>query len=104
MSREQLVELDSLLVEVSSDTIKPAVRIRTHHKQLPNGKRLLLVDVPEGDSQHDSSPGGSYVRVGGSKRKMTSGRAAAFGATAGTGAFPVVRRANRFGYRIQNSG
>ena len=72
MSREQLVELDSLLVEVSSDTIKPAVRIRTHHKQLPNGKRLLLVDVPEGDSQHDSSPGGSYVRVGGSKRKMTS--------------------------------
>ena len=47
MSREQLVELDSLLVEVSSDTIKPAVRIRTHHKQLPNGKRLLLVDVPE---------------------------------------------------------
>ncbi len=71
MSREQLVELDSLLVEVSSDTIKPAVRLRTHHKQLPDGKRLLLVDVPEGDSQHDS-PGGSYVRVGGSKRKMTS--------------------------------
>ena len=71
MSREQIVELDSFLVEVSSDTIKPAVRIRTHHKQLPDGKRLLLVDVPEGDSQHDS-PGGSYVRVGGSKRKMTS--------------------------------
>ena len=71
MSREQLVELDSFLVEVSSDTIKPAVRIRTHHRQLPDGKRLLLVDVPESDAQHDS-PGGSYVRVGGSKRKMTS--------------------------------
>ena len=71
MSREQIVELDSVLVEVSSDAIKPAVRIRTHHKQLPDGKLVLLVDVPEGDSQHDS-PGGSYVRVGGSKRRMTS--------------------------------
>ncbi len=71
MSREQIVELDSLLVEISSDSIRPAVRIRTHHMQLPDGKRLMLVDVPEGDSQHDS-PGGSYVRVGGSKRRMTS--------------------------------
>ena len=71
MSREQIVALDSFLVEVSSDSIKPAVRIRTYHKQLSDDKRLLLVDVLEGDSQHDS-PGGSYIRVGGSKRKMTS--------------------------------
>ncbi len=71
MSRDQIVELDSLLVEVSSDSIRPSVRIRTYHKRLPDGRRLLLVDVPEGDSQHDS-PGGSYVRVGGSKRRMTS--------------------------------
>ena len=71
MSREQIVELDALLVEVSSDSIRPAVRIRTYHKQLPDGRRLLLVAVPEGDSQY-GSPGGSYVRVGGSKRRMTS--------------------------------
>ncbi len=71
MSRAQIVALDALLVEVSSDSVRPAVRIRTYHRQLPNGKRLLLVEVPEGDAQHDS-PGGSYVRVGGSKRKMTS--------------------------------
>ena len=71
MSRDQIVELDSFLVEISSDSIRPAVRIRTHHRQLPDGKRLLLVDVPEGDSQHDS-PGGSFIRVGGSKRRMTS--------------------------------
>ncbi len=71
MSRQQIVELDSVLVEVSSDSIRPAVRIHTYHRQLPDGRRLLLVDVPEGDSQHDS-PGGSYVRVGGSKRRMTS--------------------------------
>ena len=68
MSREQIVELDSVMVEVSSDAIKPPVRIRTHHRQL-DGKRLLVVEVPEGESQHDS-PGGSYIRVGGSKRKM----------------------------------
>ena len=71
MSRDRIVELDSFLVEISSDSIRPAVRIRTHHRQLPDGKRLLLVDVPEGDSQHDS-PGGRYIRVGGSKRRMTS--------------------------------
>ena len=70
MSREQIVELDSLLVEVSTDSISPAVHIRTYHRQL-NDRLLLVVDVPEGDSQHDS-PGGSYVRVGGTKRRMTS--------------------------------
>ena len=70
MSREQIVELDSVLVEVSSDAIKPAVRIRTHHRHL-DGKRLLLVEVPAGESLYES-PGGSYVRVGGTKRKMNS--------------------------------
>ncbi len=70
MSREQIVELDSLLVEVSTDSIRPAVRIRTYHRQLDE-RLLLVVDIPEGDSQHDS-PGGSYIRVGGTKRRMTS--------------------------------
>ena len=70
MSREQMVGLDSLLVEVSTDSIRPAVRISTHHREL-DGKRLLLVEVPRSESQHDS-PGGSYLRVGGSKRRMTS--------------------------------
>lgn len=70
MSREQIVELDSVLVEVSSDAIQPAVRIRTHHGQL-DGKRLLLVEVPAGESLHQS-PGGCHVRVGGTKRKTDS--------------------------------
>ena len=70
LSREQIVALDSVLVEVSSDAIKPAVRINTYHRE-QEGKRLLLVEVPQGEAQHDS-PGGSYVRVGGSKRRMTS--------------------------------
>ena len=70
MSREQMEALDSLLVEVSTDTIKPAVRIRTYHREI-DGKRLLLVEVPQGDTQYDSS-GGSYIRVGGTKRRMNS--------------------------------
>ena len=70
MTREQIVEVDSLLVELSTDSIRPAVRIRTYHRQL-DGRTFMLVEIPEGDSQHDS-PGGSYVRVGGSKRRMTS--------------------------------
>ena len=70
MSRAQLVALDALLVELGSDSIKPPVRIGTHHREL-DGKRLLLVEVPRGDARHDS-PGGSYIRVGGSKRRMTS--------------------------------
>ena len=70
MSREQIIELDSLLVEVSTDSIRPPVRIRTYHRQL-DGRLLVVVEVPGGDSQHES-PGGSYIRVGGTKRRMTS--------------------------------
>ena len=69
MSRPQIVNLDSLLVEVSTDTIKPPVRIRTHHTELSDGRLVLLVEVPESDSVHES-PGGSYTRVGASKRLM----------------------------------
>ena len=71
ISREQIVALDALLVEVSTDSIKPAARIRTEHKQTVDGKRFLIAEIPEGEAQHDS-PGGSYLRVGGSKKKLTS--------------------------------
>ena len=71
MSREQVVALDSLLVELCTDSITPPVRIRSRHEALPGGERILLLEVPRSDSQHDS-PGGSYVRVGGSKRRMMS--------------------------------
>ncbi len=70
MSREQIVELDSLLVGISTDTVKPPVRIHTSHRQL-EGRIFMLVEIPEGDSKHDS-PGGSYIRVVGTKRRMTS--------------------------------
>lgn len=71
LSRDQIVALDAVLVETSTDSIEPAVRIHTQHLQLQDGKRVLLVHIPAGEALHDS-PGGGYLRVGGSKRRMTS--------------------------------
>ena len=71
MTRAQLGALDAFVVELSSDAIEPPVRVRTRHLQRPDGKRLLIVQVPAGDSLHERS-GRSYIRVGGSKRRMTS--------------------------------
>ena len=70
LSGDQLAALDAVLVELSTDSIKPPVRISTQHLTLAGGK-ILLAEVPEGEAHHES-PGGSYVRVGGTKRKMTS--------------------------------
>ncbi len=70
LTRDQVVALDSVLAEVSSDSIKPAVRLNIYHVEV-DGSLVLVVEVPEGESQYDS-PGGSYVRVGATRRKMTS--------------------------------
>ncbi len=69
MSRAQIASLDSFLVEVSTDTIKPSIRIRTQHAEMSGGKLVLLAEVPESDFVHES-PGGTYIRVGASKRLM----------------------------------
>ena len=71
MSREQMDALERLLVEVCTDTIKPSIRPTILRKELEEGAPFLLVEVPQGDVQHES-PGGSYHRVGSSKRQMTS--------------------------------
>ena len=71
LTRDEIVALDATVVEISTDSIRPAVRIRTQHLQLQDGKRVLLVHIPEGEALHDS-PGGSYLRVGGSKRRISS--------------------------------
>ena len=70
MSREQVDALDSLLVEICTDSINPPVRVRSRREELSGGERILLLEVPMSDSQHDS-PGGSYIRVGGSRRPMS---------------------------------
>ena len=71
LSGDQLAALDAALVEISTDSIKPPVRISTHHRRLPDGKLVAVVEVPESDAHH-RSPGGSYIRVGGTKREMTT--------------------------------
>ena len=71
MSREQMDELERLLVAICTDIIKPPIRPAILRKEIEEGMPFLLVEVPQGHTQHDS-PGGSYHRVGSSKRRMTS--------------------------------
>ncbi len=71
MSREQMDELEKLLTEICTDTIKPSIRPAIFRREIEEGKPFLLVEVPQGYALHDS-PGGGYHRVGSSKRKMTS--------------------------------
>ncbi len=71
MSREQMDELERLLVEVCIDTVKPPIRPVVLRRELDEGHPFLLVEAPRGHAQHDS-PGGSFHRVGSSKRQMTS--------------------------------
>ena len=70
LTRAQLDGLERMLVEISTDTIKPAIEIATYRLEI-DGKALLAVEVESGYALHDS-PGGSYRRVGSSKRAMTS--------------------------------
>ncbi|MCY3881901.1 MAG: putative DNA binding domain-containing protein [Chloroflexi bacterium] len=69
MSRERLDTVESVVREIATDSIKPALRLEVYRLEL-DGLSFLLVAVPEGHAQHDS-PGGSYVRVGSSKQPMT---------------------------------
>ena len=69
MPRAHVANLDAFLVEVSTNSIRPPVRIRTHHKELSDGKMVLLAEVPESDWVHES-PGGNYIHVGASKQLM----------------------------------
>ena len=70
LSREQMDELERLLVDICTDVIKPPVR-PTILRRIVDERPLLLVEIPQGHAQYDS-PGGSYHRVGSSKRRMTS--------------------------------
>ena len=69
MSREQMNQLELLIAEVCTDSIRPPIRVNIFRRDTPDGRAFLLVDVPEGHAQHDS-PGGSFVRVGSTKRRL----------------------------------
>ena len=71
MSRQQMDALDRILSEICAESIKPPIDVDITRHELDDGKPLIVVEVATGYAQHDS-PGGSYRRIGSSKRKMTS--------------------------------
>ncbi len=71
MSREQMDELERLLAELCSDSIRPPIRVGIFRRETDEAKSFLLVEVPEGYSRHES-PGGNFHRIGSSKRSMAS--------------------------------
>ena len=70
MSRARMNALDRILADACADSIKPPIDVEVTRHELGDGKPVLVVEVAPGDAQHDS-PGGSYRRVGSSKRRMT---------------------------------
>ncbi len=70
MTREQLDAVEQLVVNICSDTVKPAIEVDTMRLELDNNA-FLAVDVAAGYALHNS-PGGSFRRVGSSKRRMVS--------------------------------
>ena len=68
MSRAQLEALDRLLVEVSTSTLEPSLRVNVHHREL-DGRAFLLVSVPRGEALHERS-GQAFIRVGATKRRL----------------------------------
>ena len=71
LTREQMDTLERVIVELCTDAIRPLIRVAVYRAETESGRALLAVDVPAGDAQHDS-PGGAFIRVGSSKRPMTS--------------------------------
>ena len=70
MSREQMDVLVDALSDICAQKIRPPVSATIRRRMWVDGKPFVLVEVPRGDAQHDS-PGGSFRRVGSSKRRMT---------------------------------
>ena len=68
MSTEQVAAVNSLLVEVSTDAVKPALRIDVYHREL-DGDAFILVEVPRGDTVYERD-GRAFIRVGATKRRL----------------------------------
>ena len=72
MTPAQIDALEKLLTEVCTDSIKPSLNpIIQRREEMESSKSYLLVEVPRGYAQH-KSPGGSYQRVGSTKRPLAA--------------------------------
>ena len=69
ISYSQLKMLGNLFTELANDSIKPPLRIRTHHIGMADGAPLLIVEVPRGDALHETAAG-AFIRDGNANRKM----------------------------------
>lgn len=70
MTRDQLDALEQLVVNVSTDSIKPPIDVDTFRGEI-DGSAILSVEIGPGYAMHES-PGGAFRRIGSSKRRMTS--------------------------------
>ncbi len=68
MSKERMKAVGQLLVELSTDAIRPPLHINIEHRELDN-KVFILVEVPQGDAVHERD-GRSFIRVGPTKRRL----------------------------------
>ena len=68
MSSKQAVALSRILIELSADTVEPALRIDVQKREL-DGRIFLLVEVPKGHFVYRRD-GNAYIRVGQTKRLM----------------------------------
>ena len=71
MSREHMIAIERMVAGVCSDSIRPPLFDVTITLHQLDDKSLLAVSIVKGTALHDS-PGGSFRRVGSSKRKMGS--------------------------------
>jgi len=69
MTKLQINAVNGLLVEVSSNSIEPALRIDVQHREI-DGKAFVLVEIPRSESVHERS-GKAFLRVGHSKQRMS---------------------------------
>ncbi len=70
MERAQLEAVEQLVIQACQDSISPPITPNIERREF-EGRPLVVVEVEEGTAQHDS-PGGSFHRVGSSKREMTT--------------------------------
>ena len=68
-SPTQTTAVVKLLVEISTDIVKPPLRIQPQHRKL-DGKKFVLVEVPKGDTVYERD-GHAFLRVGATKRRMS---------------------------------
>lgn len=68
MSPEQAAAVSRLLVEISTDVVKPALRIDVYHREF-DGDAFVLVEVPRDETVYERD-GRAFIRVGATKRRL----------------------------------